>query len=41
MLSLQRNTLITMLLTALLGLSACGTQVERVGVEETHDLSNA
>ncbi len=41
MLSLQRNTLITMLLTALLGLSACGTQVERVDVDETHDLSGA
>ena len=41
MLSLQRNTLITILLTTLLGLSACGTQVERVEVEETHDLSGA
>ena len=41
MLSLQRNTLITILLFALLGLSACGTQVERVDVEETHDLSGA
>ena len=41
MLSLQRNTSITLLLFALLGLSACGTQVERVDVEETHDLSGA
>lgn len=41
MLSLQRNALITILLFALLGLSACGTQVERVEVEETHDLSGA
>ena len=38
MLSLQRNILITILL---LGLSACGTQVERVDVDETHDLSGA
>lgn len=41
MLSLQRNIFIATLLTALLGLTACGTQVERVGVEETHDLSGA
>jgi len=41
MLSLQRNSLIIILLTTLLGLSACGTQVERVEVEETHDLSGA
>ncbi len=41
MLSLQRNIFIVTLLTALLGLTACGTQVERVGVEETHDLSGA
>lgn len=41
MLSLQRHTFITILLTTLLGLSACGTKVERVDVEETHDLSGA
>lgn len=41
MLSLQRNISITLLLFALLGLSACGTQVKRVDVEETHDLSGA
>ena len=41
MLSLQRNLSITFLFVALLGLSACGTQVERVDVEETHDLSGA
>lgn len=41
MLSLQRNSFIIILLTTLLGLSACGTQVERVEVEETHDLSGA
>ena len=39
--SLQRNTLFFLLLTSLLGLTACGTQVERVGVDETHDLSGA
>ncbi len=39
--SLQRNTLFSLLLTSLLGLTACGTQVERVGVDETHDLSGA
>ena len=41
MLSLQRKLSITFLFVALLGLSACGTQVERVDVEETHDLSGA
>jgi uncharacterized protein (TIGR02722 family) len=41
MLSLHRNTLIIFLFTALLGLSACGTKVERVDVEETYDLSGA
>jgi len=41
MLSLQRKLSITFLFVALLGLSACGTKVERVGVEETHDLSGA
>jgi uncharacterized protein (TIGR02722 family) len=41
MLSLQQKSLISLLLTALLGLTACGTQVERVDVEETHDLSGA
>ena len=41
MLSLKRNTFLTFLLTVLLGLSACGTQVERVDVDETHDLSGA
>jgi uncharacterized protein (TIGR02722 family) len=41
MLLLQRNTLIIFLTTALLGLSACGTKVERVDVEETYDLSGA
>ena len=41
MLSLHRNTLIIILLTTLLGLAACGTKVERVDVEETHDLSGA
>ena len=41
MLSLHRDTLIIFLFTALLGLSACGTKVERVDVEETYDLSGA
>jgi uncharacterized protein (TIGR02722 family) len=41
MLSLHRNTLIIFLFTVLLGLSACGTKVERVDVEETYDLSGA
>jgi len=41
MLSLQRKLSIIFLFVALLGLSACGTQVERVDVEETHDLSGA
>ena len=41
MLSSQRNTLIIFLFTTLLGLSACGTKVERVDVEETYDLSGA
>ena len=41
MLSLQRKLSITFLFVALLSLSACGTKVERVGVEETHDLSGA
>ena len=41
MLSLQRNTFFIILFTTLLGLSACGTKVERVDVEETHDLSGA
>jgi len=38
---LHRYSFITTLLIMLLGLSACGTQVERVDVEETHDLSGA
>jgi len=38
---LHRYSIITPLLVMLLGLSACGTQVERVAVEETHDLSGA
>ena len=41
MLSLQRNTFFIVLLTTLLGLTACSTKVERVDVEETHDLSGA
>ena len=41
MLSLQRYTLNIFLFTTLLGLSACGTKVERVDVEETYDLSGA
>jgi len=38
---LHRYSFITTLFIVLLGLSACGTQVERVDVEETHDLSGA
>ncbi len=41
MLLLHRDSLLATFLVVLLGLSACGTQVERVGVEETHDLSGA
>jgi uncharacterized protein (TIGR02722 family) len=41
MLLLQRYSFVSTLLVVLLGLSACGTQVERVDVEETHDLSGA
>jgi uncharacterized protein (TIGR02722 family) len=41
MLSRQHKLFNTVLFTTLLGLAACGTQVERVGVEETHDLSGA
>ena len=41
MLSLQHNTFFIILFTTLLGLAACGTKVERVDVEETHDLSGA
>ena len=37
----HRYSFFTTLLIVLLGLSACGTQVERVAVEETHDLSGA
>lgn len=39
--SRQQQLFYSVLFTALLGLAACGTQVERVGVEETHDLSGA
>jgi uncharacterized protein (TIGR02722 family) len=38
---LHRYSLVSTLLVVLVGLSACGTQVERVEVEETHDLSGA
>jgi len=38
---LHRYSFLTTLFIVLLGLSACGTQVERVDVEETHDLSGA
>jgi hypothetical protein len=38
---LHRYSFVTTLVVLLLGLSACGTQVERVDVEETHDLSGA
>ncbi|MDX1823850.1 MAG: penicillin-binding protein activator LpoB [Thiohalomonadales bacterium] len=38
---LHRISLPSVFVFVLLGLSACGTQVERVGVEETHDLSGA
>ena len=41
MLLLHRSSLLAVFIFVLLGLSACGTQVERVGVEETHDLSGA
>ena len=38
---LHRYPIFIPLVVLLLGLSACGTQVERVAVEETHDLSGA
>ena len=41
MLLLHRSSLLAVFVFVLLGLSACSTQVERVGVEETHDLSGA
>jgi uncharacterized protein (TIGR02722 family) len=41
MLLLHRSSLLAVFMFVLLGLSACSTQVERVGVEETHDLSGA
>jgi uncharacterized protein (TIGR02722 family) len=40
MLLLHRSSLFAVFMFVL-GLGACGTQVERVGVEETHDLSGA
>jgi len=38
---LHRYSIFIPIVVLLLGLTACGTQVERVDVEETHDLSGA